>query len=322
LLGFLGIAGIIGCRDNTPPPPRVPVPVPESDRRAAMREYEEMKPLPPPRADEGPRPPFYDEPLVSQRPPEQRAFVDAYTRVGRPRITLFVNRSLEGKIIPVNPADPLVSVEHNRTRSRGGNPRDERRDTLDVYLRPGQYDEVSAKSIDYEAIENIMLDWMGANGQVTLISPTLARQRLSDQTVKEMQQGRPQVLSEVAQQLGADVLIQVQARPTKQTPEGLQVRIIAEAMNTRGGQSLGRAVVDVPPPLDKPQMNEYTRFLARKLMDQMTETWSAPPPAEMRRDDNDRAPARSEPPAPSAPLAPAAPSAPDASSALPSTLPN
>ena len=93
-----------------------------------------------------------------------------------------------------------------------------------------------------------------------------------------MQQGRPQVLSEVARQLGADVLVQVQAHPTKQTQQGLEVRIIAEAMNTRDGQSLARAVVDVPPPLDKPQINEYTRFLARKLMDQMTETWSVPPP--------------------------------------------
>ena len=60
-------------------------------------------------------------------------------------------------------------------------------------------------------------------------------------------------------------------------------------MSQRVAQSLGtatpapapstpaRAAVDVQPPLDKLQANKYTRFLARKLMDGMTTTWSAPP---------------------------------------------
>jgi hypothetical protein len=57
------------------------------------------------------------------------------------------------------------------------------------------------------------------------------------------------------------------------------VRVIAEAINIKGGESLARAAVDVQPPLDKFQTINYTRFLARKLMDGMTATWSAPPPA-------------------------------------------
>jgi hypothetical protein len=32
-------------------------------------------------------------------------------------------------------------------------------------------------------------------------------------------------------------------------------------------------MVEVPPPLDKRQLNKYTRFLARKLMDGMTGSW-------------------------------------------------
>src|SRR5205807_1960747 len=100
-----------------------------------------------------------------------------------------------------------------------------------------------------------------SNGQVTVISPSMARQKLTAEQVKDLQSGRPRVLREIAEQLGTDVLVQVQAHPTQQTREGLKVRVIAEALNTRGGESIGRAVVDVPPPLGKLQINKYTRFL-------------------------------------------------------------
>ena len=67
----------------------------------------------------------------------------------------------------------------------------------------------------------------------------MARQRLTDEQVKELQEGRPQMVGEVAQQLDADVLVQVQARPTRQTAQGLEVRVVAEAINIgRGGQSI------------------------------------------------------------------------------------
>src|SRR5206468_11140506 len=76
-----------------------------------------------------------------------------------------------------------------------------------------------------------------------------------------------------------------QAHPTRQAVDApMNIRVIVEAMNTRGGQSLGRAVVDIPPPLDKPQINRFTRYLARKLMDDMTAAWLAPPPPELRRE--------------------------------------
>lgn len=140
---------------------------------------------------------------------------------------------------------------------------------------------MQAKALDYEAIELALADVLAAGGRVTLVSPTMARQRLSDEEVKELQAGRPQVLREVAEKLDADVLIQVQARPTKQTSEGLGVRILVEAMNTRGGESIARSFVDVPPPLDKLTINKYSRYLARKTMIELTGSWqtlaSTPP---------------------------------------------
>jgi hypothetical protein len=260
-----------GCHDDSPPPPQVTVPAASDHQEyGQLRERDAVRPLPPVSADRiDARPPFVDEPLVDQAPPEQPEFVDLYHKVGSPKITLFVNRTLEGDLIAVN------------------------RDESGTYLAPGQYDEILAKSLDYEAIENIMTDWIACQGQVTVISPTLARQRLSDQQVRELQSGRPAMLSEIAQQLGADVLIQVQAHPTRQTPLGLEVRLVAEAMNTKGGQSLARATVDMDPPLTKTQINKYTRWLARKLMSDMTGTWSAPPPPELRS--GDAAPSQSAP---------------------------
>jgi hypothetical protein len=313
---LVGMTGL-GCHDNSPPPPRVAVP---SERQA-------YAPPPPPREAyapsesarkpvennwTAPTPGYDDQPLVNQRPPEQRAFIDAYNRVGRPRLTVFINRTLEGDLLPVNNNDPILSVEQSRKSNTGvtverkdstdsrGYYRDhhsestdkfeskgpaEYREKTEIYLRPGEYDEVSAKTLDYNAVENIMTDWLAANGQTTMISPGMARERLTDDQLKDLQSGRPRVMSEIVRQLGVDVLIQVQAHPTRQTAQGLEVRIIAEAINTRGGQSIGRAVVDVPPPLTKTTINTYTRFLARKLMDDMSNTWTAmannppPPPA-------------------------------------------
>jgi hypothetical protein len=281
-IGLIGCAALIGCHDNSPPPQRVPVPSASGDTMTFHRD-DQIKPLPPPRtADTTPPPPYNDAPIIDQQPPEQPAFVDAYHRVGSPKIVLFVNRTLEGN------------------------------KSTDAYLQPGQYDEASAKDLDYEAIENIMTDWLAADGQVTIISPIMARQRLTDQQVKEIQQGRPQAMSEAVHQLGADIFVQVQAHPTQQTAHGLEIRLVAEAINVKGGESLARAVVDVPPPLEKTTINKYTRFLSRKLMDGMMSAWLAPPPPAAE------APAPPPPP----PAAPPPPPAPAPQSSPPTTAPS
>lgn len=293
----------IGCRES-PPPRRVEPPPRNADY--GLRETEQERPIivtEPQEQDYAPD--HEDVPLVNQRTPEERAFVDAYKAVGRPRMVVFVNRTLEGQTIPVNPNEPLISYQYSRRATTGVSVErrttetnrdrwyDDRRDSTDrfnsdgpgeyretteVYLRPGQYDEINARTLDYEAVENILTDWLSASQQATIISPMMARQRLTEQEVTELQEGRPQVLSEIVNKLGADVLVHVQAHPTRQTPQGLHVRLVAEAINTQGGQSIGRAVVDLPPPLEKTMINRYTRFLARKLMDGMTNSWNSMPP--------------------------------------------
>ena len=342
IIGLLGVGlHSAGCA-KSPPPPRVPVPA--EGNQHVTRERDPVKPLPDERTMTDVGPLYEDVPLVTQRPPEQQFFVDAYRRVGSPKIAVFVNRTLEGQIIPVNPDVPVAAVERTRRATTGvtverrdefvqedryWDERDRReridrfettgpgeyRESTEVFLRPGEYDEVQAKAIDYEAMESILTDWLSADGQVSLMSPMMTRQRLTDEQVKELQSGRPQVLRELAEQLDTDVLVQVQARPTRQTPEGLGVRLIAEAINTRGGESIGRSVVDIPPPLDKWQLNKYTRYVARKLMDGMGASWNAPAPQRgaggVQQPSPEATPtAPAQPQSPQSPPPPAPPAAP------------
>lgn len=294
LLG-LGLSSIACQQDRTPPPPEVSIP--PTGTYTHVRSSQ-PKPLPEQELP-GYGEPYADEPLITQQPPEQVAFVDRYNQVGRPRISLFVNRSLEGQIIPTNPGGVIAGAEVSRetsgpikmesTRERvdpWGRPIDQKTerfestgaarvtDRAEIYLAPGEYDELAAKRVDYDAIENILTDWLAAGGKVTMVSP-----RLTEAQIKELRDGKRNVLNELAKDMNIDVLIQVQAKATRQTERGLEVRVIAEAINTQGGESIGRAVVDVPPPLEKPVINEYTRFLARKLMSDMARTWSNPAPA-------------------------------------------
>jgi len=132
------------------------------------------------------------------------------------------------------------------------------------------------------------------------------------------------VAREIAKQLGTDVLVQVQARPTRQTPNGLEVRLIAEALNIDGGDSIGRAVVDVPPPLEKRTLNKYTRYVARKLMDDMTYAWSAAPPApqqDRNRGTGARPPEQTPAPQPPQPAQPAPQDPQPAPATVPATVP-
>lgn len=344
LLG-VGIAGG-GCANKTPSPPQ-DVPVPLGPGEGGVRSEDRGKPMPGPEDDdeysraEMPPPPFNDVPLVSQETPEQQVYVDAYNAVGRPRIVVFVNRTLQGELIPVNDSDPALSVERRRTsrgdvtvesrnsqyrddlRSRDDRDTTERfesrgpgefRDRVDVYLRPGQYDEVLARGVDYEAIENVLTDWLAAGGQTEIVSPVAVRREMSEEQIKRLQGGDGRAMSELVQTLDADVLVHVTARPTRQTRRGLEVRLVAEAVNAQGGQSIGRAVVDVPPPLDKPKINKFTRFLGRKLMDGMIGSWESMPRQDAEdRDRNERRPLNNRdaarPTAPSGTIRRAAPPA-------------
>lgn len=271
-----------GCADSTPPPADTRIPRDNQGSRTS----EPLKPMPghEPVEDTGglPPPPFYDAPLINQEMPEQREFVEAYNAVGRPRLVVFVNRTLEGELLPVPSDSPDNVTIDARDRKNGQASQDIR------------HEAIAATSIDYEAIEATLTDWLAAGGRTEIVSPITARQRLSDAQVQELQSGQPRITGEIARLLDADVLIHVNAKPTRQTDQGLEIRLVAEAINVgKGGQSIGRAVVDIPPPLDEPKINKFTRYVARGLMDRMIGTWQHMPAPD------DRGPGNARPPAPS-----------------------
>ena len=246
LAGLVLTGMAAGCARKAPPPAPARVEVPPRDWEPPTREREQIKPLPGVPEDEVgglPPPPFDDVPLVSQRTPEQRAFVEAYESVGRPRIMVFVS---------------------------GG-------------AATGRRDELDVADIDYESAENILSDWFAADGRVDLLSPT-ERERVTRQDQQNLQSDRPQR----DRAGGADVIVRVRAQQTRQSREGDAIRLVAEAVNTDDGRQIGRSVVDVPPPIDKLQLNKYTRFVARRLMDQMTRTWRATGPDRGRAGEQDR----------------------------------
>jgi hypothetical protein len=265
LVGLIGLAAQAGCYHEEIPPPTLGGP---PVYRGQVEARDPVKPLPDPRRGELPPPPYADVPLVTQEIPEARSFVEAYRAVGQPRIAVFVNRSLDGDIIPPDNGE-RIAPEHREPNGPGSDP----------FLRPGQYDGAQARAIDYAAIEAKLAEWLSAGGPVHIVSSATIRERLTDDELQRMQQGRARVLNDVARNLNADILVQVQARPTHQSETGLEIRLIAEAIDVPHGEAIGHAVVPLHPPLITENINESTRFVARKLMIDMMGAWSAPGPA-------------------------------------------
>jgi hypothetical protein len=298
---------LAGCADS--PPPQAAVPVNPGGN------YVPQGPPPKPLPESATNPPgqyapgpYQDEPILEQRLPEEQAFLDAYNRVHQPRIAIYVNRTLTGQIIPPNPGGPIQTEEHTESATGGvtvshgeynehedaygrdvGNGHSsfsstgpaQYTESTTTYQPPSDSDEAALSTMDYQAVEKILADWMSCGGRVHLISSDYLAAQLSPQDMQAMSQGKPVVMNDLAEKVGADILIQVQANPTHQT-EGLQVRLIAVAMNVRGGDQIGSAVVDMPLPFEKTEINRYTRFIAAKLMMGMVGAWdfyaSNPPP--------------------------------------------
>ena len=239
-LGLFIVAASGGCvsGDRPPEPARVPGP----QERQISTDAQLSKPLPDGQT-QVPAPPYNDGPVVSQDVPEMPRFVEAYNKVGRPRLVVWVS---------------------------GAN--------------GAGYDEAAARSIDYGAVQTELSDWLSAGGRVGIISPEAARQALSPQQAQALNSGQGIHGKDVADQVHADVLVSVRAEVTHQNGNSPVVRMIADASNLAGGESIGRALVDMPPPLGKAEIDNYTRVLARHLMIEMATSWTAfgtnAPPAE------------------------------------------
>lgn len=322
-LGACGLLSTVamsaGCQQRGPGygPPQVRAPQ-YSDGGPPHDE----KPLPDPTRAELPPPPYVDVPLISQRPPEQREFLRAYEAVGRPKIAVFVNRTLQGQVEDVPDA---VRGDYGRRYGRrlDFDSWDRRGDLRgDDYLAPGEYDEAWASKIDYGTMETVLTQWISNDGQVTVMSPSVIRSRLKPEEVSRLEEGRLRELRELAKELDTDILIHVQVRPTRQSTQGpIALRLNAESINMMGGESIGRATVLIPPPLSSEQVNKFTRFVARKLMSDMIQTWSGPGPGARPREGAAEPGSDGRPVVPTRPREDVPPATPDAPPLVPRPTP-
>src|SRR5690606_10004312 len=165
-------------------------------------------------------------PILDAPPPEAGPFVQADNAVGRPRIVVFVNRTLAGAVMPTT-EERILSGRRRVTETDGAADvrRSQRSDSyeesgghyrglygarhtqgeeacsttgptrfeerVETYLPPGEYDEIWARRVDYSALENALADAMGVRGEVTIITQQLVRQPLTDEEVAALQAGRP-----------------------------------------------------------------------------------------------------------------------------------
>jgi hypothetical protein len=234
-ISLVALAVGSGCGgDPTVPPPAARVPGPHEVR--AGDDGSVVKPLPAQVRVEMPVPTESTPPPAApgEMASETSRFVNAYNRVGKPRI--------------------LVWVAHEPGGIR---------------------DEAAAGGIDFSAIQTMLTDWFACGGSVAVVSREAARATLGAEPIRNLDAGQNINTKELNDRIHADILIIVRAQPTRAGSDGVGVRLDADASNLVGGESVGRAVLEIPPPLDKPQLSTYTHFLAKKLMNDMTGSWTS-----------------------------------------------
>jgi len=294
---FIGSLVLAGCASA---PPDIPVPQAPTPPPAAYYPGDIRKPMPDPSL-QVPVPVFNDPPLVDQTLPEEAWFVNVYNQVGKPHIAVYVNRTLDGAIIgeadiPLTTVETVkrstgaLEVDRSQASSFGGwyhgeaqsssdhfktNGPAEYHETTSIWLHPGEFDENQLGPLDYTQIESITTDWLHAGGKVTVLSPGWIRGRLTADQAKDLQDGKMSAL-QALQDASADILVQIQSHAARRQGQ-LVLLVVAEAINVKGGESLGRVSLELPTPLDRYEINNATRYMVRKLMQDMIGSWSAGP---------------------------------------------
>jgi hypothetical protein len=129
------------------------------------------------------------------------------------------------------------------------------------------------------------VSYIDHSGRITIQDSEAARAKLTRELLLRIENGDPAANRLLANELQADVLIRVAARPTIQSSNGAAVRLIAKAVSTTDARNLGTYYVDMPLPMTKTYVNLYTRKIAEELMGQMATKWSQAPeydPIEVR----------------------------------------
>ena len=175
-------------------------------------------------------------------------------------------------IIPPSTKAPAYSQAYLESYDRVGRPRllvvVDRNDAQRA-LVPG----------DYDTLEKVVRDALGADGQV-LVVPAGAARQLNDQQIKGVVAGDAKALAAVGNQLHADVIVTLRAGPNAKERE--ETDLTAVARNARDGIQIATVASSIPPPPQRRSIDFAGRLLAERLVDELAGAWenlSRIPPA-------------------------------------------
>ncbi len=240
-------------------------------------------------------------------------FVQAYTSHRSPRIMVFVNRTITGQALPKDGLEELMRVEekqratgalsvqnsslntaNSQTNSNGytgsslsnANSNTSSNNSFSsqgpaeydkvtsTKKQADKYDNIGASAEDYGLIEASIVKYFDNSGKVNVEDAEQARAKLDREKVLRIENGDAAAERLLSTELQQDILIRVTATPTSHATVGPAVRLIAKAVNTADGRSLGTAFVDMPLPITKTNVNLYTGYLSSELMGDMAKKWT------------------------------------------------
>src|SRR5262249_16088874 len=150
-------------------------------------------------------------------------FLRVYRDVGRPRIVVIANRSLSGELLSVKDAAAVGGAVESAPKS-------------------GEIDSSSATKFDIPRYEAHLSNCVANDAQRTTVASGSARESVSETQAKDLEAGKVDVLSDLADKVNADILVQVQARPQRISGD---VRVTAVAIDIRRREALTRESIDV-----------------------------------------------------------------------------
>lgn len=121
---------------------------------------------------------------------------------------------------------------------------------------------------DYDLIERVFRDTVGAGGQVATVSADAIREKLSAQQIADVLSNNGSAVSDAAAALHADVLIDLRVAPA-----GDQTQITATARNTRDGQQIATAVATTPAASARRQIDFTGRLLGERMISTLANVW-------------------------------------------------
>ena len=138
---------------------------------------------------------------------------------------------------------------------------------------------------DYQAVEMSITQYFNNSGKVDVRDSEAARAKLDREQVLRIENGDSAANRLLATEHLADVIVHITASPTTQSAYGRAVRLNAKAVGTTDGRLLGVCSLDLPLPLTRPIINDFTRHMTEELMKQMAIKWAVGPeydPIEVR----------------------------------------